>query len=442
MPLEHQPLAAEQPVRDVHETACCVVGGGPGGMVLALLLARRGVPVTLLEAHHDFDRDFRGDTLHPAILEILDEIGLAERLLRRPHTRWHAAAFRTDAGPFTFMDLRRLRTRFPYLVMMPQEDFLQFLAEEAGKYPSFRLLMGANVQRLVEEDGKMRGVRYQAADGWHEVRAALTVGADGRFSRVRHLAGFRPVVTSPPFHILWFRLPRLPGDVEVFAADPAPASAMFVVLNITGHPQPSAGGGVWRGRRSTLFVFDRLTHWQIGYYFPDKAHYQELRAAGLDAFRRLIAGLEPRFTPHVKHLTDWRRLSLLSVAFSHCRRWYRPGLLLIGDAAHTMTPAAGSGIKYAIEDAVAAANLLAGPLQAGRVRLQDLAAVQQRRLRPARFIQVAGAYSDRMEQRFLMSISLPLHMPWPVRWLVRLPWVCDFLPRTFAFGPWREHVKE
>jgi 2-polyprenyl-6-methoxyphenol hydroxylase-like FAD-dependent oxidoreductase len=283
------------------------------------------------------------------------------------------------------------------------------------------------------------GARYQAADGWHEVRAALTVGADGRFSRVRHLAGFRPVVTSPPIQVLWFRLPRLPGDVEAFTADP-PSGALFAVLNITGHPQPSAGGRAWRSRRGALLAFDRLSHWQVGYLYPDKEQYQELQAGGLEGFRRFVAGLEPRFAPHLERLTDWRRLSLLSVAFSHCRRWYRPGLLLIGDAAHVMTPAAGSGIKYAIEDAVAAANLLAEPLKASRVRLQDLAAVQRRRERPARFIQAGGAFAQRNFLPFLLRPG-PLRVPWLVRLMLRLPWVRDLPARAVAFGLWREHVK-
>src|SRR6266511_4009152 len=204
-------------VRDVQQTACCVVGGGPGGMLLALLLARRGVPVTLLEAHQDFDRIFRGDTLHPALLEILDEIGLAEKLHRLPHVKWYGPVIQAADGPFVPVDFRRLKTRFPYIFLIPQEKFLDFLAEEVRQYPAFRLVMGANVQRLVAEDGVVRGVRYRSDDGWHEVRATLTVGADGRFSKVRHLAGFKPVKTSPPIHVLWFRLPRLPDDPQTFA---------------------------------------------------------------------------------------------------------------------------------------------------------------------------------------------------------------------------------
>src|SRR6266851_3522236 len=198
-------------VESTHTTACCVVGGGPGGVMLALLLARNGVPVTLLEAHPTFDRDFRGDTVHPAILEILDEIGLADRLHELPHVNMYGPKFLTADGPVMVFDLRRLlKTRFPYIMWMAQPIFLQFLAEEAKKFPSFTLVLGANVQGLIEEAGAVRGVRYRTADGWQEVRALLTVGADGRFSRVRKLGGFRAIQTSSPVELLWFHLPRLP----------------------------------------------------------------------------------------------------------------------------------------------------------------------------------------------------------------------------------------
>src|SRR5262249_33955621 len=189
------PAPAEETV-GVHHVTCCVVGSGPGGLILALLLARQGPPVTLREAHQAFDRQFRGDTLHPAILEILDQIGLADRLHQLRHAKLQGGAILTAHGRRTFMDFRRVKTRFPYIMLIPQEEFLDFLAAEARNYPSFRLVMGANVQRLIEENGVVRGVRYRGPGGWHEVRALLTVGADGRFSTIRHLAGLKPVTTS------------------------------------------------------------------------------------------------------------------------------------------------------------------------------------------------------------------------------------------------------
>jgi 2-polyprenyl-6-methoxyphenol hydroxylase-like FAD-dependent oxidoreductase len=387
-------------------------------MMLALLLARRGVPVTLLEAHPTFEREFRGDTIHPAILEILDEIGLADRLHELPHVKMYGPTFQTaDGREIMPIDLRKfLKTRFPYIMWMPQSDFLQFLADEAKKYPAFRLVMGANVQRLVEEHGIVRGVAYRGDDGWHEVRAPLTVGADGRFSRVRKSAGIRAIQTSAPVELLWFHLPRLPGDPPG-----------------TGIASPRFGRG------KALVMIDRADHWQVGYFFP-AGDYPKLHAAGVEEMRHNIVELEPRFAENVKHLTEWHQFSLLSVASSRCLRWYKRGVLLIGDAAHTMTPAAGAGIKYAIEDAVVAANLLAVPLREGRVRLRDLAEVQRRREWPTRLIQAVGAIGLGQIGRSLRS-GRSLRFQRFFEMLARLP----ILPRLFAwfvaFGFWRVHVE-
>lgn len=395
------------------ETSCVVVGGGPGGMVLALLLAHRRIPVTLLEAHTTFAREFRGDTIHTSILELLDELGLVDRLLQRPHVKMYGPTLPTEAGPVLVFDFRELlTTKFPFILWIPQYDFLEFLAEEAARLPSFRLVMGANVQRLVETEGVVRGVRYRTTAGWHEIRAQLTVGADGRFSRVRKLAGLRARPTSAPVELLWFRLPRMAGDPEG-----------------TGVISPRFG------RRRLLLLIDRADHWQVGCFFP-AGQYAALRGAGVEGMRRTILDLEPRFAENVKSLTDWQQFSLLSVASSCCRRWYRPGLLLIGDAAHTMTPAAGSGIKYAIEDSVVAANVLTKPLREGKVRIGALAEVQRRRIWPTRIIQAFGAIALGQLARALKSGRTP-KLPKVVLGLCRLPLVARVLARLLAIGLWR-----
>jgi 2-polyprenyl-6-methoxyphenol hydroxylase-like FAD-dependent oxidoreductase len=427
--------------RDVTYTGCCVVGAGPGGMMLALLLGRRGVQVTLLEAHRDLDRQFRGDTLHPVILEILDQVGLADGVLRLPHFRIRGATLYTPQGEFTPFDFRMVRSRFPFIVFIHQAVFLDFLATEARKLPSFRLVFGANVQRLVEEGGVVRGVRYRSADGWHEVRAPLTVGADGRFSRLRHLAGFEARPLAPPFELLWFRLPRLSGDEERFATAPVPTpDGLALRVWADGHPRKSAGVLGRFGGGRVVALFDRFDHWQVGYFFPP-GQYPALKAAGVGPLRSSIIALEPRLEPHLEGLTDWHQFFPLSVAMGRCRRWYRPGLLLIGDAAHPMTPAAGAGIKYAIEDAVVAANVLAGPLRAGRVGVGDLARVQQLREWSTRFIQALGAFAQkRLFGFFLRSARVGLVPGW-VRLLFGVPGFRPLLARMVGIGLWRVRVK-
>ena len=410
------PAVAEQ-IEDVQRTTCCIVGGGPAGAFLALLLARRGVPVTLLEAHKDFDREFRGDTVHPSTMEILDEIGLAEKALQLRHTKVQSPTIQTAGGMFRPVDLRRLKTKFPYIAMMHQAILLEFLTAEAAKFPNFRLLMQANVLQLLEEDGAVCGVRYRTPAAWHEVRALLTVGADGRFSRVRHLAGIEPVKTSPPMDVLWFRLPKLPGDEE-----------------ITG----GAFGGFGKGH--AFVALDRYDYWQAGLIIV-KGSYQELRAAGLEALRRTIVEVVPRVAKHVEYLTDWRQLSLLSVESSRCARWYKPGLLLIGDAAHVMSPVGGVGINYAIQDAVIAANVLTRPLQEGRVGVDELAKVQRKREWPTRIIQTIQSQIQKRVFVSVLSSEQMLSVPWYVRLFLSVPFVRDIPPRVIALGITRVHVE-
>ena len=414
--------ASQRPdeVRDVARTTCVVVGGGLGGTVVALHLARKGVDVTLLEAHQDFDREFRGDTLHPSVMEVMDQLGLAERLLELRHTEVRSLTLQTSAGRFRPVDFGRLKTSFPYITMLPQTSFLEFITEEAKRYSNFRLVMGARVRELVEEDGVIRGARYEGHDGKHEVRAVLTVGADGRGSRVRRLAGFEPIKTSPPMDVLWFRLPR---EQE----DPEDAILRF-------------------GRGHIAVLLDRFEYWQAGYVIP-KGAYSELRAEGIEALRRSFAELIPEFADRVGHLEDWRQASLLSVESSRCPRWYRPGLLLIGDAAHVMSPVGGVGINYAIQDAVTAANVLAEPLKASQERLMDLderylAAVQRRRELPTRLIQRLQAL---IQQRILapaLRSNAPFAPPLFLRLLPHVPILRDIPARVVAFGFWPVLVKD
>ena len=391
------------------ETTCCVVGGGPGGMMLALCLARRGIDVTLLEAHKDFDREFRGDTVHPSTLEILDQMGLAQRLHLLPHNKIYGPTLQMAGLSFTPIDFRRLKTRFPYIMLIPQVKFLEFLAAEGRKYPNFHLRMVANVNALIEEDGRVRGVRYQSTDAQHELRATLTVGADGRFSKVRQLAGFEPVKTSPPMDILWFQLPHLPSDAH----------------------SDRVMGGFKNGQ--LLVVFDRTDYWQVGYVFP-KGQYSQVRAAGIDTFRKSIADIEPNFAQHVEALKEWNQCSLLSVESSRCPIWHKPGLLLIGDAAHVMSPVGGVGINYAIQDAIVAANVLSGPLINGTVGEAKLAEVQRQREWPTRVMQ---AIQSTIQTRFIgsaLQTQGALQIPWFVRAFFKIPILRDIPARVLAFG--------
>ena len=413
-----EPESADEALRTDSPTSCCIVGAGPGGAILALLLARRGVPVTLLEQHKDFDREFRGDTIHPSVMEILDQIGLANKLHQIPHTKISGPTLQFANGPFRPFDLGRLKTRFPYILMIPQVRFLEFITTEAAKHPQFKLVMHAGVNHLVEENGLVRGVRYLAPDGLHELRATLTVGADGRFSLLRHLAGFEPVKTSPHMDVLWFRLPKLPGEPE-----------------ITG----GAFGGIGRGR--IFILLERNDYWQSGLVFP-KGHYQELRAKGVEAVRESLVEVAPQFARHADSLTDWRQLTLLSVEANRCPLWHKPGLLLIGDAAHVMSPVGGVGINYAIQDAVVAANVLVNPLKSGRVTDDDLAEVQRQRELPTRAIQKLQSF---MQQRLVASVlrsQQAINVPWQLKLFARIPILRDLPTRLIAFGIRRVHLTE
>lgn len=404
---------ADREIIDVTETNCCIVGGGPAGVVLSLLLARQGIPIILLETHKDFDRDFRGDTVHPSTMEIMDELGLAERLLQLPHSKIRTLTVTTPNGSVQVANFDRLKTKYPYITMMPQAKFLEFIVESAKQYPNFQLVMGANVQELIEENGIIKGVRYRGHGGWHEVRAQLTVGSDGRHSRLRQLAGFEAVGTSPPMDVLWFRLPRIPED-------------------------PSGGMGRI-GNGHILVMLERPDQWQIAYVIP-KGGYQEIRAAGIEALRQGIVGVVPELCDRVQYLKDWSQIAFLSVESSRVPRWYRPGLLLIGDAAHIMSPVGGVGINYAVQDAVVAANVLSESLKHNSIHIWDLAEVQRQRELPIRVIQ---AFQSVIQQQIFARIlnSNNSNQSFTPPAFLQLPILRDLPGRLIAFGIWPVHVK-
>jgi 2-polyprenyl-6-methoxyphenol hydroxylase-like FAD-dependent oxidoreductase len=416
-PLTQEISSSSQDALSLQRTTCCIVGGGPAGAMLALLLARKGVPVLLLEAHKDFDREYRADTLHPYILEILEDLGMADALHRMRHTKIRQMTAMTPTGSTLLYDFGRLKTRYPYFTMMPQAQFLAFLTEEASRYPNFQVVMGARVEHLIEHDGIIAGVRYRGTDGMHEVQADLTIGSDGRFSRVRGLAQLASLKLAPPIDLLWFKLPGEPGDDQEEAAQ------------------------LYFGAGRFLVAFDRYEYWQIGYGFL-KGGYQELKASGIEGLRLQVGSLAPRFAAQMQELTDWKQVSLLSIEASHLVRWYRPGLLLIGDAAHVMSPIGGVGVNLAIQDAVAAANLLSEPLLHGHVLPKHLAAVQRKRELPTRIVQWNQQRIQRRILKNLEQADQPSEVPFMGRVIRQMPLIQRLRAHLTAYGVFPPRLKK
>ncbi len=329
-------------------------------MMLGFLLARAGIEVIVLEKHKDFLRDFRGDTIHPSTLELMHELGLLDAFLKLPHEEVSRLSFQFGTEPIPLVDFSRLPTRCKFVALMPQWNFLNFLAEEGGRYPSFHLRMETEATGLIEQDSRIVGLCAKAPQGDLEIHADLVVGCDGRHSTIRERAGLVVDDIGAPIDVLWFRLSRRESD------------------------RAETGGHVEAGKM--MVMLNRGDYWQCAYVIP-KGGIDAVKREGLDALRGRIVSLEPFLRDRVAELKSFEDVKLLTVKIDRLRRWYRPGLLCIGDAAHAMSPVGGVGVNLAVQDAVAAANILVAPLRSGAVTVQALAAVQRRRALPMRLIQ-------------------------------------------------------
>ncbi len=395
------------------ETTCCIAGGGPAGMMAGYLLARAGVDVLVLEKHADFLRDFRGDTIHPSTLQVMDELGLLEDLLRLPHQKARTLTGWIGDSRITLADFGRLRLKCPFIAFMPQWDFLDFIAERARGLPHFHLLMEAEVKSLLEEGGRIVGVAATTPEGELAIRADLVIGADGRHSTVREAAGLQVEALGAPMDVLWFRLPRL-------ATDPDETLGRF-------------------DNGSIFIMIDRGDYWQCGYVIA-KGSFDVLRQHGIEEFRRTVAALIPFSGNHVDAIETWEAVSPLTVRVDRLRRWHRPGLLCIGDAAHAMSPVGGVGINLAIQDAVATANILAKPLRRGSLTEADLRKVQTRRELPARVTQrIQVLIQNRIIARVLGRTG-KLRVPLALRLLAGLPALQSIPARLIGIGIRPEHV--
>ncbi len=399
------------------QTQVCIAGGGPAGMMLGLLLARAGVDVVVLEKHADFLRDFRGDTIHPSTLDVIGELGLLEEFLRLPHQEVSQIAGHIAGAVVPVADFTHLSTRCRFIAMMPQWDFLDFLAAQAARYPTFTLRMRAEVSDLIEAEGRIAGVVATTPDGPLEIHADLTIGADGRHSTVRERAGLRIDVLGAPMDVLWFRLTRQAFETQ------------------------ESGG--YFGSGYMFVMINRGDYWQCGYVIP-KGRVDAIRAEGLPAFRARLVQQAPFVANAVEQLRDWSELNLLTVTVDRLAQWHRPGLLCIGDAAHAMSPVGGVGINLAIQDAVAAANILAVPLRERRASPHDLARVQARREWPTH---VTQWFQVTVQNRVIASvlagtgIGSSSALPLPLRLLARYPALRRIPARMIGVGVRPEHVR-
>lgn len=402
------------PASEKMHTKCCIVGGGPAGIMLGYLLARQGVHVTILEKHKDFFRDFRGDTVHPSTLEVLYELGILDDFLKLPHQKIsHVGA---KVGNFTFQaaDFSRLPTQCKFIALMPQWDFLAFLSDQGKRYPEFDLRMSYKVTELLYQNDRVAGVRASTPEGQVEITADLVIGCDGRHSTTRDAAGFEVAEKGVPIDVLWFHISRKANDPEQLL------------------------GNVNYGK--ALILINRNEYFQAGLIIA-KGSFDQLKQRGLESFRSDLLKIAPFLGDRVNELQDWDSIKLLSVQINRLKRWHRPGLLCIGDAAHAMSPAGGVGINYAIQDAVATANLIAEPLRNAVLSESLFAELQRRRELPTRIIQTIQTFAHRGLSSVFASPG-EAQPPAPFRTIIQLPGLPHVLGRVIGMGPRPEHIRQ
>jgi 2-polyprenyl-6-methoxyphenol hydroxylase-like FAD-dependent oxidoreductase len=392
----------------------CIIGGGPAGIMLGLLLARAGLPVTVLEKHMDFFRDFRGDTIHPSTLQLLHELGILDKFLELPHSQVNGLSAIVGGSKISMSEFSHLPTRAKFVALMPQRDFLNFLAGEAAQYANFTLKMGWEATELVERDGVTVGVWAKTPDGEVEIPADLTVGCDGRHA-ISRVAGHLPLVDDGvPIDILWFRIARQSSDPE------------------------NALGYVNYGR--FVILINRNDYFQVGYLIP-KGSFPALQQQGLPAFRESLERIVPFLAGRTGEIDSWEKVKLLTIQVNHLERWFSPGLLCIGDAAHAMSPVGGIGINIALQDAVATANILAGSLRAGGLTVYDLEHVQHYREGAVRNTQRVQLFAHRILNRVLHDPG-PLKAPLLLRVMTKVPGFQQLTGRFIGLGLQPEHIKQ